>query len=246
MKVYCPCMQCILESNGKRHSASYLIPRNDGCYFVKCEAGHEQTFVLQDEKFQVLFEMGVDSFINELYRETVFNIASALERFHEFCTKVFLTKDNVSEQQQTDTWRLVASQSERQYGAFCYTYLLTFYEVPPKVANKNIEFRNDVIHKGLIPEKSQVIDYSQEMLEYMNKILTLMQTRCADAVNSVMMNRVFAAQKELSSRGIRVGCMTQWASLKVFPDAPAPSFINCVDQRKEKNELLPVFFPGEL
>jgi hypothetical protein len=49
-----------------------------------CDAGRENVFTLQKQKFEILFEMGAMALLDGYYREAGASVAVALERFFEF------------------------------------------------------------------------------------------------------------------------------------------------------------------
>ncbi|MCB1615105.1 MAG: hypothetical protein KDI30_03730 [Pseudomonadales bacterium] len=52
---------------------------SDGHYEFVCENGHTSVVRLQEEAFQVMFEMGLHAINDRYYREAVVNFASSLE-----------------------------------------------------------------------------------------------------------------------------------------------------------------------
>ena len=62
------------------------------------------------------------------------------------------------------TWKIVASSSERQLGAFALLWLLRFKEAPAILENKQVSFRNDVIHKGRIPSRDEAVQFGDAVL----------------------------------------------------------------------------------
>jgi hypothetical protein len=116
------------------------------------------------------------------YREAVASFASSLERFYEFFIKVKLLHEKVDSIAVTKSWKNVAQQSERQLGAFILFYTQTFNEEPLLLSQSNTKFRNDVIHKGLIPKKQDAIEFGQAVLNVINPIVEKMNIKFKDAI----------------------------------------------------------------
>ncbi len=57
-----------------------------------CPNEHKNIFVIQSQLFEILFDLGCISLINNEYREAIFNWSSSLERFREFFIKFSLFK----------------------------------------------------------------------------------------------------------------------------------------------------------
>lgn len=97
-------------------------PCDNGRYEVKCPKGHESVTILQQQKFEVLFDIGAYALVDGYYREAVSSFTSSLERFYEFVIRAVLFQRGISEKVFNQTWKLVERQSLKQVGGF-YIYL---------------------------------------------------------------------------------------------------------------------------
>lgn len=61
-----------------------LTPTDNGRYVYTCNQGHTRTSVLQQDRFQLLFQIGIHAIVDGYPREAVADFASSLERFFEF------------------------------------------------------------------------------------------------------------------------------------------------------------------
>src|SRR5450759_1525283 len=113
-------MKCLQEFGRPSSEFSQIEFRDDGRYELKCSFGHETTTVLQQQKFEILFEIGAHAILDGYYREAVSSFTSSLERFYEFAIRVFLEKSSKSDDLFQSCWSKVSSQSERQLGAFVF------------------------------------------------------------------------------------------------------------------------------
>lgn len=156
--------------------------RDDGRYELVCRQGHRTVTILQEEKYEVLFEIGVNAIIDGYYREAVSSFAACLERFYEFAMTVLLEEAHVSRQEVMNTWKLVSTSSERQVGAFTFLWLRHFSEVPRLLSTKTIEFRNGVVHKGAIPTREQAISFGEAVLQVIFPKLRRLTTELQDSV----------------------------------------------------------------
>ncbi len=64
-------------------------------YTFTCENGHKQTVLLQQQKFEMLFEVGANAILDGYYREAVSSFASSLERAYQFFSTVCLIERGV-------------------------------------------------------------------------------------------------------------------------------------------------------
>ena len=136
--IYTTCMQCIADEQKKN---PWMVDYTFTHYRLKhhyeqpltftCENGHNIVVIVQEHKFESLFEIALEDFIAGRYREAVFNFASAFERFWEFASRLLLWESGVHEKEMTAWWNKVKKSSERQFGAFSTLFLSRFKAVPP-------------------------------------------------------------------------------------------------------------------
>ncbi|WP_099157264.1 hypothetical protein [Virgibacillus ndiopensis] len=142
-----------------------------GVYELICSRGHTTTVLSHDEKFEILFDIGALALMDGNLIQSVASISASVERFHEFCIRTFLQKRGVDITVVDRMWKQVKNMSERQLGAFYFSYINEFNRNPPIIDNKQISFRNNVIHKGYIPKYREVYDYTKEMFDYIQDLL---------------------------------------------------------------------------
>jgi len=160
--------------------------RDDGRYELTCSSGHQTTTVLQQQKFEILFQIGAHAILDGYYREAISSFTSGLERFYEFSIRVFLTKISKSDALFQSCWKTVSNQSERQLGAFVFLWASNFEAAPSLLSNSQIAFRNEVTHKGRIPTKEESVKYGNAVLEIIRLQIVIMQQRLPDEVQKVV------------------------------------------------------------
>ena len=181
MRIPLLCMQC------KEKTLFYPATLQDnGLYELKCKNGHESIISLQEQKFEILFDLAANAILDGYYREAVSSFTSSLERFYEFYIKVIAIKHNVSEEVYLKSWKSIKNQSERQLGAYILLYTIEKDKDPPLLHNKKIEFRNEVIHKGKIPSKENAISYGEAVLNVISPVLHDLKTNENDHVMTVV------------------------------------------------------------
>lgn len=188
MKILTPCMKCFQENGVTNLSIELQNIKDDGMYKIKCNRGHIDYQILSNEKFEVLFDMGLDALNNGYRQEAVACFTTSLERFHEWFIKLILFKKGIDIKKFNKTWKLVSNQSERQLGAFYFLYLNEFLENPKGVENSR-KFRNDVIHKGYIPENSEVCDYGEDILNYIQNVINKMDNKYDNYILDLALSR---------------------------------------------------------
>jgi hypothetical protein len=169
MKIPLPCTRCQEEKGTSKVYWKDL--QEDNVYQLDCEEGHKPNFRLQQNKFEILFELAMHAIVDGYYREAVVTFTSALECFYGFYINVICVKHDVSKEQFSSAWQKFAKHSERQFGAYILAHLMENKQ-PPSVLHKDqVEFRNNVIHKGVIPNKNEAIKYGQDVLEIIMPVL---------------------------------------------------------------------------
>lgn len=192
MKIYATCMTCkSLESNVK-----YFQINDNNVYSYTCTNGHLNSIIHQEEKFELLFESAMNAIYDGYLREGVSSIASSLERLYEFCIKVLSVQNLLPEDVFTIAWKNISKQSERQIGAFIFLYTIQFKKSPSILNNKQVEFRNNVIHKGYFPTFDETILYAQETFNLMFEILNVLKSSCEESIEKVTMDRMYNMGQE--------------------------------------------------
>lgn len=137
---------------------------------TRCDEGHDCHVVLQNHPFEILFESGALALIDGYPREAVTSFAAALERFFEFYVLTILRQRDFASEAVESTWKLVAVQSERQFGSFVIAHL--FESGQPFVLKRQLtEFRNKVVHKGYMATTQEAVEYGAAILALMDDII---------------------------------------------------------------------------
>lgn len=165
------CTYCTEADLDNSKNTTKVELSDDGKYKLICQNGHSSLIILNHQKFQILFEIGINAIIDGYYREAVSSFSSSLERIYEFFSKVICITKGIEWTAIQDAWKDVSNQSERQLGAFIFLYLLETGSKPDLLHKKKIEFRNSVIHKGKIPSREEAIAYGQAVLEVIQPLL---------------------------------------------------------------------------
>lgn len=184
---------------GHEQEAEYL---DGGIHELRCGAcGRSWALYVRKHRFELLFDLGTRALRGGYAREAVGNFAAALERCLEFYARAALlerlagqgTDLSVAEQELEATWKLLVNQSERQTGAFAALYLLREGRAPDLLTPGALssEFRNRVIHRGLLPRQDEVEAYAARLYALMSRLLT--ELGGAALQMELLQERVFAA-----------------------------------------------------
>lgn len=166
-----------------------------------------QNFVLfvRKQKFEVLFDLGTSALLAGYAREAVSSFAAALERCFEFYVRAFALEQasgaglalEEAQARLEATWKLVDRQSERQMGMLALAYLLREGRPPDFLRPQSLgsEFRNAVIHRGMLPRREEVEDYAAQVFEVIDRLLRELgeATLQVQALDELEFARHFAA-----------------------------------------------------
>jgi hypothetical protein len=187
-----PCAECIMEQvekgiPHKNEGFPILTPyepvNNSGIYSINCSKGHTSQTYIDNIDFEILFDYSINAIVDGYYREAVSSFTSSMERYFEFFIKVILRATGKEFETIQRIWKTIASQSERQLGAYIMLYNQTFDHEPKLLSqNKEVPFRNSVIHKGYIPSKEEAIDFGDSTLEIIEKSLIKLIDKFPEAV----------------------------------------------------------------
>lgn len=191
VKLFCP--SCAYEASQNltnKISIDVLVPfekiKDDGKYLVKCQIGHESDVILDNIKLELLFEMGVNALLDGYYREAVSSFTSSLERFYEFYWHVVMTHTGQQLDSMSKTWKSLSKLSERQIGAYSTAVLLLTGKPALLLnSNKEVTFRNNVIHNGYIPNKEEATSFGNVIMEIILTNLANLQDIAPDALKKV-------------------------------------------------------------
>ena len=214
--------------------------REDGRYEMTCLKGHTSITILQQQKFEILFDIGAHAIIDGYYREAVSSFTSSLERFYEFFIKVVCISKGISEPNTLEAWKEVSNQSERQLGAFIFLHLLELGYKPILLKSKKIQFRNEVIHKGMIPSEAQALDYGQAVIDIIRPLLKILKKDYSEAISKSVLQYLNSIRKP-SDDGVPVStmCLTTILSLSyVEPTHETQSLSEAISQLKHWRSML--------
>lgn len=210
MKLFLQCMQCNPADILTHINFQEVEFNNDGYYEFICPKGHKSYFLLQNLRFEILFEIGVFAINDGYYREAVASFTAALENFYTYCIRIFSLKNRVPQEQFIETWKIISRQSERQFGAFCFLYLANIGELPIRASedDKIRQFRNKVIHQGYIPNKEEALKYGEVVFDFINQILIILSEHFKDQMQEFILEHLNTINKKIKEKNIPFATMS--------------------------------------
>lgn len=95
---------------------------NDGLLSSTCSKGDSTLTMLQQQKFEILFQIAAMALDDGYPREAITSTAASLERFYEFFINIIFIKNNSNLDEFKKLWKYVENQLERQFGAYLFMY----------------------------------------------------------------------------------------------------------------------------
>lgn len=192
MRVPIACVRC-------NSPIKWMSITDDGVYKHKCRNCSMAYQICNNEKFEILFEKGIEKLVEGDSYSAITCFSTALERFYEFSIKVMLSESEIEEMELDETFKRMNRSSERELGAFYMLYLKEFLKACPTVTKSNIELRNKVVHKGYIPTYSEALKYGESVLNYIRDIKNRLESKYSkETIYKVIFKRVFDLKKEIS------------------------------------------------
>lgn len=198
MRLPISCMECFRVDGHPSDVAISVELRDDGLYTATCPKGHVTVTAIQEQKFEVLFDLGAMALLDGYTREAVSSIAASLERFFEYYVLVVSLKHGITYEQFRNAWNPISSSSERQLGAFLFIYLLEnkkaleplVLDAKPQLDGRSrgdtpawSTFRNNVIHKGYIPSEAEVIEYGNLVYQFIYRLIGELKVSAAGSMD---------------------------------------------------------------
>jgi hypothetical protein len=220
MRITLICMKCSQESRDSSLSLHPAILEDSGLYHMTCAAGHKTVTRVQEMKFEILFDVGVHAIIDGYHREAVVSFSSALERTYEFYLLVQCMAAGVPDAEYASSWKKVASQSERQLGAFVFAHALLSKKAPSLLQDKDVRFRNDVIHNGKIPTRDQAIDFGRRVLELVRGILAELRRDAPEQIGVAIGRHVESMHAGVTEQNVQLMSIATLVSLTRTDEQP--------------------------
>jgi hypothetical protein len=175
----------------------------------------------------VLLESGANALAAGFTLEAAASFSSALERFYEFCIKVILTHQNMSQEVYEQMFKGMANQSERQLGAFLALHAVLFGAA--YVPNmKIVEFRNSVVHKGRIPNVDETKTFCEKVYGEILKLSESLKQVCSTAINEVVIQDL-KKRSDLVPKGTPIATTTGTIFFNLANSDKKPTFTEAFD-----------------
>lgn len=175
--------------------------REDGVYEYVCPLGHRSVWLVQQQRFELLFELGIHAILDGYYREAISAFSAALERFYQFSFHVLTLHSGGSDASFLEAWAQVKKSSERQFGVHVSAWLISFGSTPRALPDNgpnkpSKEFRNNVIHNGMLPDYAATVAFGQAVLEIIREQIDHLNDRATEGVRQVIHYHLREAAKK--------------------------------------------------
>lgn len=219
MKLPISCSECWKDESRRKPEAALVDVRDDGRYTFTCKRGHKTVTILQQLRFELLFEIGIHAIRDGYYREAVTSFASALERFYEFVIRASLECYENDDSVARKMWKDISNQSERQVGAFVAVYVRDFCKAPVLLDSNQVRYRNSVVHKGKIPTKEEAIEFGQDVFDIIRPMMREAKEKYGDSVDRVISQQIIGSiRRDEGDKETTTASLGTFVSLMVVDD----------------------------
>lgn len=188
MDIYLPCFHCAFQYhiNDASQLNSNTVAQNDANYYCfTCQEGHYNQYILQNHKYDMAFEDGLEYMRNRKYKQAFIEFNTAQEAVLVFALQMLCYANQISIEMLSDAMKDIQSFSERIAGAFLFVYLMVFKKRGQFYSSKHKELRNNVIHKGYIPTEAETIDFTREIHRRIVSLLEEIKSLPNEIANTV-------------------------------------------------------------
>lgn len=165
------CFSCE-RKYGRRCNYGELVPLSDtDTYSYTCPVGSKTVKTIQNPRFEILTELALLEFNNNIFENSVTRFSSALERFFEFLTVYYLRLEGFHDLEITKVIRRI-KLSERLRGSFelvaSLMKLKNNYLFPDTPDLDNLlQLRNKVVHGGYLPTEAESRQHGTAISEFL-------------------------------------------------------------------------------
>jgi len=166
MKVLAMCFDCVRENKIDAMDPDIYVNYNEKMCSSVCNNGHKTYCKILNNKYELLYDSSIISYIDGYYRETVMNLFSCLESFMEYVIRILLYVKKDQKLEEIENYiKKIKSRSECREGCFfgfCKIYLDKEYFIDDKYRN----LRNQVVHNGYFPNETETKKLAKYTFEF--------------------------------------------------------------------------------
>ena len=237
VRIYLMCLTCLRESGHPSPWIGVSPVEDSGIYRATCSKGHDTVTCLQEMRFEILYDIAASAILDGYYREAVSSFAASLERFYEFYIKVHCERRDIDPAEFETTWKLVSNQSERQFGAFVFAYLIDRKISAPTLTNKMVEFRNSVVHKGRIPSRDEAIGFGNDVADVIQRVLSELRKDAQEFISRAVQRHVSQVRQKAAEEQVMFQSTVTMLGLSRAPTEPSPTLESWLAQLAKMREL---------
>lgn len=195
---------------GQEPTAFYIELTDAGCISATCSNGHDIMSSIQNFDFDLLFDLAGMALLDGYSREAVGTFATAVERARETYVRCNFHPDHKPNPLFETTWKEVRRQSERQLGAFLFTWLANEKSEARSFSQREVELRNNCVHYGTIPTFQEALAFGQSALEMIEAIHTALTSEDPEKLGREVFRRTMrgrAGESLKAGRQVSTQCL---------------------------------------
>jgi hypothetical protein len=185
----------------------------------------------------MLYQIASNAILDGYYREAVTSFAASLERFYEFSVRVLLRARGLEHAEIQEAWTAITDRSERQLGAFVAMWTAQFKTPPEVLSGKKQNFRNDVVHKGVIPTREKSLGFGQAVLDLIRAQRSILKSAHQREISEIVGRRNGDLMRS-AGQGVQVS-LTVTPSAVSISDASPPieTLAEIIEKMQQNREM---------
>lgn len=198
----CPICIEVQAKSGAKPAFNLLSGELDDCGYihVNCDQGHYGVVIYDARRYEVLIESAAKAYVDGYTNEVIAVMSTALERTYEFYIRVSCRAKGIASGAFESAWKGISSQSERQFGAFQFLYLIDHGQ-SFKLDKTITEARNSVVHKGRVARESEALSFAENVFNHVRVIENSIKSKFSQYADEESTHEV-ATQKALVRQGV--------------------------------------------
>lgn len=206
------CAHCINHMNpaDARRRPETIMGELDGfgIVHVDCPKGHQSVVLYDARRYEVLMQSAAKALLDGYTNEAMSTFSTALERAYEFFLRVVFRSRGIDQAKFEKAWKAVASQSERQFGAFHFIYLAEIQDTLDLDA-RIPTLRNNTVHRGRIARETEAREFAELVYARIRQIEKCLDEKHKEAAEA-------EAKFEIEQQKASLPKETEWIVLEVF------------------------------
>lgn len=209
MKLFLNCGECLEKVTDKNKiECLYVKSINENLYKKKCSKGHEKSIILEEHKFEVLFEGGAIALLDSDYKKAIQYFYYSLEYFYEFSIELILTNNKIKYDDYKNLWNSIRINRENLIVAYSFLYLREFKEEPDIIKEYFKDLKEKVIGLEYSPDYKETFAFGEYLFNYMLEGLKFFKLNYRKGLNQFIINKMIRLNELAKEKKMKINSLS--------------------------------------